>query len=74
MSRILLLTLEVVQLLLEKKSGDGRGQEGSDTLSGAVGAVSSAEGVVDEDVSVGGKFLCEGLVVLLLLRVETNVL
>ena len=74
LAKTILLTLEVVQLLLEKESGDGRGQISSDTLSGAVGAVSSAEGVVDEDVGVGSKLLCEGLVVLLLLRVETNIL
>ena len=39
-----------------------------------MGAVSSAEGVVDEHIGVGSELLSEGLVVLLLLGVETDVL
>ena len=67
-------TLEVVELLLEKVAGDGGLEVGGDTLGGAVGAVSSAEGVVDVEISVGGELLGELSVVLLLLGVEANVL
>jgi hypothetical protein len=46
-------TLEIVQLLLEEESCNRWGQEGSNSLGGAVSAVSSAESIVHEEVGIG---------------------
>jgi len=59
---------------LEEETGNRGLEELGDTGGRAVGAVSSAEGVVDEEISVGGELGGEVLVVLLLLGVEADVL
>ena len=66
--------LQVVELLLEKEAGNGRREELGDTSSGGVSAVSSSEGIVYIHVEGSSKLLGEVLVVLLLLRVEANIL
>mmetsp|Transcript_2844 Transcript_2844/g.6236 ORF Transcript_2844/g.6236 Transcript_2844/m.6236 type:complete len:286 (+) Transcript_2844:1154-2011(+) len=58
-------TVQVVQLLLQQEAGHSRLQELGHTLSGGVGAVSSTEGVVDVQVSVGSQLLAELGIVLL---------
>ena len=49
------------------------GQEIGEALGRAMGAVRGGEGVVDEDVAVGGELFGEGAVVLLLALVEAGV-
>mmetsp|Transcript_20964 Transcript_20964/g.51867 ORF Transcript_20964/g.51867 Transcript_20964/m.51867 type:complete len:365 (+) Transcript_20964:135-1229(+) len=66
--------VEVVQLLLQQKARDGRGEELGDARGGGVRAVRGAEGVVDVQVSVLGQLLGEVLSVLLLVFVESDVL
>eukprot|EP00952_Eustigmatos_sp_NYUAD-ZCMA_P009260 38297-Eustigmatos_ZCMA.PRE.1 len=51
--------LEVVQLLLEEEPSHRRGQVLGESLGGAVGAVGSAESVVDIQVSIGRELLGE---------------
>ena len=62
-----------VDLLLEQEAGVS-GQVGSGTHDGALGTVSGAEGVEDEDVAVGSEGLGDLGVVLLLALVEADVL
>lgn len=66
--------VKVVELLLEKETGDSGLEELGDTLSGAVSAVGRAEGIVHVQVSVGSQLLSEGRHILLLLGVEADVL
>jgi hypothetical protein len=67
-------TLEVVELLLEEEARDRGLEEVGNTLSGGVGAVGSAEGVVDVEVGVRSELLGELGCVLLLLLVEADIL
>jgi len=67
-------TLEVVELLLEEETRNRGLQELADTLGGAVGAVSSAEGIIHVEIGVGSQLGRESGVILLLLGVEADIL
>ena len=62
-----------VDLLLEKEAGDGRQVSGG-AHDGTLGAVSGAEGIENENVTIGSELLGDLGVVLLLTLVETDVL
>merc|ERR1711966_461940 len=66
--------VEVVELLLEKETGHGRGEKLGDARGGRVRAVRGAERVVDVEVGKLGELLGEVLAVLLLVLVEADVL
>ncbi len=64
---------EVVQLLLHEEAGGGLLDEVGDALSGGVGAMGAAEGVVDVDVAEGGELLRELGIVGFFFGVEAEV-
>ena len=64
--------LQRLEFGLHGAAGIG-GQEIGEALGRAMGAVRGGEGVVDEDVAIGGELFGEGAVVLLLALVEAGV-
>ena len=62
-----------VDLLLEQEAGDGRQVSGG-AHDGTLGAVSGAEGIENEDVTIGSELLGDLGIVLLLTLVKTDVL
>ena len=62
-----------VDLLLEKEAGDG-GQISGGAHDGTLGAVSGAEGIENEDVTIGSELLGDLGIVLLLTLIEADVL
>ena len=62
-----------VDLLLEQEAGDGRQVSGG-AHDGTLGAVSGAEGIENEDVTIGSELLGDLGIVLLLTLIEADVL